>query len=77
MLETGMASNLVEHLTEHPLSAETLPRPGRLIALIDRLLGWRERVRQRRHLSALNLHMLKDIGLSTAEVEAELSKGYW
>ena len=73
MLETGMASNLVQH----PLPAEALPRPGRLIALIDRFLDWRERVRQRRHLSALNLHMLKDIGLSTAEVEAELSKGYW
>jgi uncharacterized protein YjiS (DUF1127 family) len=73
MLETGMASNLADH----PLRAEAPPHPGRLTAWIDCFLDWRDRVRQRRHLGALSSHMLKDIGLSTAEVEAELSKSFW
>jgi uncharacterized protein YjiS (DUF1127 family) len=45
--------------------------------LIEGVLAWAERVRQRRHLSELSDHMLKDIGLSRADVEAEVAKPFW
>jgi len=41
------------------------------------LLTWLERVRQRRHLGQLSDHMLKDIGLSRADVESETAKPFW
>ncbi|MGH6919266.1 MAG: DUF1127 domain-containing protein [Geminicoccaceae bacterium] len=43
----------------------------------DILLTWRERAHQRRHLRALNDHMLRDIGLTRADVMAESSKPFW
>jgi uncharacterized protein YjiS (DUF1127 family) len=46
-------------------------------AVIEGVLGWLERARQRRHLSELSDHMLKDIGLSRADVEAEAVKPFW
>jgi uncharacterized protein YjiS (DUF1127 family) len=45
--------------------------------VIEGVLGWFERVRQRRQLSELSNHMLKDIGLSRADVEAEVAKPFW
>jgi uncharacterized protein YjiS (DUF1127 family) len=47
---------------------------GRAVTL---LLIWRERARQRRHLQSLNDHMLRDIGLTRADVFAEASKPFW
>jgi uncharacterized protein YjiS (DUF1127 family) len=41
------------------------------------VLIWLERTRQRRQLSQLSSHMLKDIGLSRADVEAEVTKPFW
>jgi uncharacterized protein YjiS (DUF1127 family) len=41
------------------------------------LLIWRERARQRRLLQTLNDHMLRDIGLTRADVFAEASKPFW
>jgi uncharacterized protein YjiS (DUF1127 family) len=41
------------------------------------LLTWLERTRQRRQLGQLSPHMLKDIGLSRADVEAEVTKPFW
>lgn len=43
----------------------------------DTLAAWSERVRQRRELEALPDHMLSDIGLSRADVEAEAAKPFW
>jgi uncharacterized protein YjiS (DUF1127 family) len=43
----------------------------------EQVLAWSERVRQRRQLQQLGDHMLKDIGLSRADVEAEVSKPFW
>jgi uncharacterized protein YjiS (DUF1127 family) len=45
--------------------------------LIEGVLAWVERVRQRRHLGELSDHMLKDIGLSRADVESEIGKPFW
>lgn len=41
------------------------------------LLVWHERARQRRHLCSLSDHMLRDLGLGRADVEAEVSKPFW
>jgi uncharacterized protein YjiS (DUF1127 family) len=41
------------------------------------LLTWLERARQRRHLRMLSDHMLRDIGLSRADVESEAGKPFW
>jgi len=51
-----------------PLSA------GRLLA---RLRRWHRLARHRRQLAALDEHALKDLGLSRADIEAEISRPFW
>ncbi len=41
------------------------------------LLTWQERDRQRHALAQLDARMLKDIGLSRADVALELRKPFW
>jgi uncharacterized protein YjiS (DUF1127 family) len=43
----------------------------------DLLLTWQQRARDRRQLESLSDHMLRDIGLSRADVFAEASKPFW
>jgi uncharacterized protein YjiS (DUF1127 family) len=50
---------------------------GRVGRAVDLILGWHERVRQRRHLRSLDDYMLRDIGLSRADVEGEAGKPFW
>ncbi|MEE9596905.1 MAG: DUF1127 domain-containing protein [Acidiferrobacterales bacterium] len=38
---------------------------------------WNDRSRQRRHLLELSDHLLRDIGVTRAEVEAEAGKPFW
>jgi uncharacterized protein YjiS (DUF1127 family) len=38
--------------------------------------AWR-RYRSRQHISGLDSHMLKDIGVTFAEAEAEANKPFW
>lgn len=45
--------------------------------LVDRFLDWRDRDRQRRHLSSLDHHILADIGLTRDEIEREVDKPFW
>jgi uncharacterized protein YjiS (DUF1127 family) len=45
--------------------------------VIDRLLLWAERSRERHRLAELDDHMLRDIGLSRADVMAEATKPFW
>ena len=49
----------------------------RLRRAVDLLLTWRERARQRRQLRSLNDRMLRDIGITRADVLAESSKPFW
>jgi uncharacterized protein YjiS (DUF1127 family) len=49
----------------------------RLLRAVDLLLTWRERARQRRQLRSLNDRMLRDIGITRADVLAESSKPFW
>ena len=43
----------------------------------DLLLTWQERSQQRYQLETLSDHMLRDIGLSRADVLAEATKRFW
>jgi uncharacterized protein YjiS (DUF1127 family) len=45
--------------------------------LVEMMQEWRDRSRQRRHLASMDHHMLRDIGLSTADVERETHKPFW
>ncbi|WP_119303779.1 DUF1127 domain-containing protein [Dongia deserti] len=52
-----------------------------IVAVLDRLLEtpfvWAERAAERRHLSELDDHLLNDIGLNRADVEAISTKPFW
>jgi len=49
----------------------------RLTGVVDVMLTWHERARERRQLLSLSDHMLHDLGIGRAEVEAEASKPFW
>ena len=44
---------------------------------VETILFWREIARGRRHLAALDDKMLRDIGLTRADVEREYRKQFW
>jgi uncharacterized protein YjiS (DUF1127 family) len=46
-------------------------------AVIEQVMVWHERARQRRQLQSLSDHMLHDIGLGRGDVAAETSKPFW
>ena len=43
----------------------------------DQLLEWQDRASQRRHLALLEGYILKDLGLSRADVARETDKPFW
>lgn len=47
------------------------------MAGLDILLDWQERAAQRRRLEAMSHRMLRDIGLSRADVARECAKPFW
>ena len=64
----GLASGFVRHARSW----------SRAVArAIDLLLVWQQRARDRRQLESLSDHMLRDIGLTRADVYAEASKPFW
>ncbi|MFQ5776137.1 MAG: DUF1127 domain-containing protein [Kiloniellaceae bacterium] len=44
---------------------------------VDTLLAWQERAAERAHLRSLDDRMLRDMGLSRADVERESSIPFW
>ena len=60
-------------------NAAPAARPRRHWALqaLDTLLEWRERAQQRHALARLDDRMLRDIGLSRADVYCEYRKPFW
>ena len=42
-----------------------------------RVLIWQERARERRRLASLDERMLRDIGLSRADIHPEIRKPFW
>ena len=51
--------------------------PSNLCKAIDVLLLWLQRRRERRQLGALSDYMLKDIGVSRADIDVETRKMFW
>ena len=47
------------------------------VRLTDLFLLWLQRARQRRSLDSLSDHVLKDVGLSRADVAGEARKQFW
>ncbi len=53
-------------------------RVARLVTALLRLLhAWRERAWLRRELPTIDARMLRDIGLTRAELEGEAEKPFW
>lgn len=48
-----------------------------LVAIVDCLLTWQRRADERLWLGQMDDHMLKDIGLSKADVSRETEKPFW
>jgi uncharacterized protein YjiS (DUF1127 family) len=45
--------------------------------MVDALITWQQRRSDRLRLQSMDDHMLRDIGLSRADVEAEVAKPFW
>ena len=45
--------------------------------MVEFVLDWQDRRRQRRELLALDDHLLKDIGVTRLEAEIEAHKPFW
>ena len=79
----ALASPAHSQLVDRPLYGQVAPLGVRewvrdaAHALADMLVTWSERQRQRRLLRELDDHVLRDIGLSRAQVEAEADKPFW
>lgn len=50
---------------------------GRLDAMVNTLLTWQRRHKDRMHLMSLDDRLLRDIGISYADVDREASKPFW
>jgi uncharacterized protein YjiS (DUF1127 family) len=48
-----------------------------LFGLLEILLVWQERARDRQRLAELDDHLLKDIGISRVDAWHEASKPFW
>jgi uncharacterized protein YjiS (DUF1127 family) len=48
-----------------------------IAAAVRKLMGWAERARQRHALLTLDDRMLKDIGITRADVMREAGKPFW
>ena len=50
---------------------------GRVAAVVEHLLAWHDRARQRRALLGLSDDMLVDVGISRTEAVKEAGKAFW
>ena len=48
-----------------------------LLRIVDLILTWQERAKQRAALASLEDHMLKDIGVSRADATREANRHFW
>ena len=48
-----------------------------VLRAVECLLTWQERSRQRHQLQCLSDHMLRDIGLTRADILAESTRPFW
>jgi uncharacterized protein YjiS (DUF1127 family) len=79
-MQTSRTDFLPGRSWTHP-SPTRAPRDFRpvvwLVTILDRLVDWQERASQRRALATLDDRMLKDLGLTRADVAREAGKPFW
>ncbi len=66
-----------ERSSLRPTTGERLSFSGMLVRLAETIAVGLERRRQRLALARLDDRMLRDIGLTSADVEGELTKPFW
>ena len=59
------------------IEAVVSPVDASITRVLDQVFAWHQRFRDRQALGQLDAHMLHDIGLSSADVEQEVSKPFW
>ena len=84
-----MEVNMSQIVTNQSLSRHEASRPtrnwsrfvhaldDRLESMVDTLLVWQRRHRDRMQLMALDGRLLRDIGIGPADVDREASKPFW
>lgn len=60
-----------------PFRSPLQTRSGLLAVVVDLLLDWQERARSRVLLGRLDDRMLRDIGITRADVDHEAAKPFW
>jgi uncharacterized protein YjiS (DUF1127 family) len=71
MISTFAAGGFADRIAAAP------PDAGLAVRLLAIVFEWHERARQRRGLYALDERMLKDIGITSVDVEREAGKPFW
>ncbi len=59
------------------LEQATINRRSAILRAFDALLRWQERAAERRRLSGMEDYILRDIGLSRADIDQEVRKPFW
>lgn len=73
-----MQYETLERLTEtHTPDASATGLAHLPTRLLETLSVWNSRIRQRKHLGELDSRLLKDMGLSRADVHKEMRKPFW
>ena len=73
-----MATFLLPQVSSGSTARRATPSWDEALVRFAQILSlWHERARQRRHLQTLSDHMLRDIGLTRADVCGECSKPFW
>ena len=62
---------------ESPPPGTSFGLPPFIVNAWRRFVRWGERRRQRQHLARLDDRMLRDLGLSRADVQIEIDKPFW
>jgi uncharacterized protein YjiS (DUF1127 family) len=76
MARTMMSSSTMPYATARDASAFRSFGDA-MMRVVDTLLIWHERTRQRRLLAAAENEILRDIGIGRAEIAAETDKPFW
>lgn len=71
---TGMLDLVPRSGLAHIIAADLVPVLDRLI---ETPIAWLDRIRERQQLAGLNDDMLKDIGVTRADVEHVVEKPFW
>ena len=74
-LRTTARSTPAAHISPKNISLKGLNTL--IVNAMDTVLDWQDRARQRRRLGEMDDHLLRDIGLSRADLEYESSKPFW